>query len=280
MSQNNSQNSSTPESKVSNQLIVAIIGAIALIIAALISYRGSLNQTEIPIQATQTAEAKLTAIAISAQPTNFQPTLIINTKIVPPTQVVTPFLIGYDFESGTQGWGSAEEKYKKAETSLTTQVVYEGNSSLQLDTELFGSGSAEFSSHNNDDVYRHTEAVVYMNNSIPAGYDIPGPYNLEGKSLSCFVYLPDGLAVDGPHTYVRLIAKDIGFRNQVSQAVDITKDTTNRWIELSFVAGDGSNEDEGFDAKEINALGVRLDSLDGSNVQYTGPIYIDNCTIK
>lgn len=189
--------------------------------------------------------------------------------------------VGYDFESGTQGWGTGEGQYKKAELSTTTQFVYAGNYALQLDTELFGSGSAEFAAHNNDDVYRHTEAVVYMNNSRPAGYDQPGPFDLTGKTFSCFVYLPGGLAVEGaPRAYVRLIAKDTKFANQFSQANDITRDNTNRWIELSIVIGDGSNTDETFDPKQTNALGVRFDSLDGSTVQYIGPIYIDNCSIK
>lgn len=187
--------------------------------------------------------------------------------------------IGYDFESGTQGWVTAEGQYKKAELSTTTQFVYAGNYALQLDTELFGSGSAEFAAHNNDDVYRHTEAVVYMNNSRPAGYDQPGPYDLTGKTFSCFVYLPDSLAVEGtPRAYIRLIAKDTKFANQFSQAVDITKDNTNEWLELSFAINSSSDTD--FDPKQTNTLGVRLDSLDGSTVQYTGPIYIDNCSIK
>jgi hypothetical protein len=206
---------------------------------------------------------------------NLQPT---DTPSVPPIQQSD--FAGFDFESGMQGWETTEGEFKKAELSTTTQITNTGNSALVLDTELFGNGSSEFALHNNDDIYRHSEALVYMNNSMPEGYEQPGPYALTGKTFSCFVFLPDGLAVEGPRAYVRLIAKDIGFRNQVSQAVDITKANTNQWIELSFVIGDGSNSDAGFDAKQTNALGVRFDSLDGSTVQYTGPIYIDTCSIK
>lgn len=213
----------------------------------------------------------------SLQPTNIP-------SMTPPVTIATlpgqqSNFTGFDFESGTQGWGTTEGDYKKAELSTTNQVVYAGNSALVLDTELIGNGNTEFAARNNDDVYRHTETLVYMNNSRPAGYDQPGPYDLTGMTFSCFVYLPAGLAVEGaPRAYVRLIAKDTKFANQFSQAVDITQNSINQWIELSFVINSSSDAD--FDPKQTLALGVRLDSLDGSTVQYTGPIYVDNCSIR
>lgn len=199
------------------------------------------------------------------------------TSIPTPTDFLTATstpaseFVGFDFESGTQGWGTSEGEYKLAEVSTTTDVFYTGNSALELNTELFGNGSTEFLARNSEDVYRHTEAVVYLNNN--------GPYDLTGKTFSCFVYLPNGLAVEGsPRTYIRLLAKDTKFANQFSQAVDITQSNIDQWIELSFVIDVSSDTD--FDPKQTNALGIRLDSLDGSTVQYTGPIYIDNCSIK
>lgn len=236
----------------------------------------------------QINSALITATPLLEQSTNtaeIQSVILTETPLPTPSAIATTTasepsnFTGFDFESGAQGWVTSEGKYKKAELSTTTQVVYAGKSALQLDTELFGSGSTEFSARNNDDVYRHTEAVVYLNNNGPAGYDKPGPYDLTEKIFSCFVYLPDGLAVEGaPRAYIRLIAKDTKFANQFSQAVDITKDNTDQWIELSFVIKISPDTD--FDPKQTNALGVRFDSLDGSTVQYTGPIYIDNCSIK
>jgi hypothetical protein len=229
--------------------------------------------------------------AIQATPTQPPPT---ETPTVKPTDSPSPKpsdtptssvqqseFVGYDFESGTQGWSATETDYKKVELSSTNELVYAGSSALVVNSELFGSGSAEFASHNNDDVYRHTEALVYMNNSMPQGFDQPGPYDLSGKTFSCRVYLPASLAVeDSSHAYVRLIAKDIKFANQMSDPEDITANNVEQWIELSFVIGDGSNSDAGFDPTRTNALGVRIDSLDGSTVQYSGAFYIDHCSIK
>jgi len=196
-----------------------------------------------------------------------------------PTLIVTPIetssgvprFVGFDFESGTEGWGTSEGAYKLASVSTTTDISYTGNSALELTTELFGNGS--------EDVYRHTEAVVYLNNNPLKGFDQPGPYDLTGKTFSCFVYLPADLVVqEATRTYIRLIAKDTKFANQFSQAVEITKDNTNKWIELSFVID--VNVDSDFDPKQTNALGVRLDTPDGSTLEYTGPIYIDHCSIE
>ena len=45
------------------EVVIAIIGALGIIIAAIISYFGSIAQTRMPIEATETAEARLTAAA-------------------------------------------------------------------------------------------------------------------------------------------------------------------------------------------------------------------------
>lgn len=191
---------------------------------------------------------------------------------------VTPSFVGYDFETDTAGWTTSEGDYKRSLLSTTTLTAYIGSQSLVLDTELYGTGSLEFVNHNQDDIYRHTEALVYFN-QIPEGINYPGPYDLTGKRLSCFVYLPIGLvtANDAPPAYVRLILKDKNFSNQFSEAVMITGETTEQWLELIYVVNPDPNSN--FDTTQVNALGIRLDSLDDSTVSYNGPIYIDYCTI-
>jgi len=186
--------------------------------------------------------------------------------------------IGYNFEIGIQGWSTSEGAYKRAILDTTTQVVYRGKHALVLDTELYGNGSQEFTNHNKEDVYRHTEALVYFN-QIPEGINYPGPYDLTGKRLSCFVYLPVGLIVpdNSASAYVRLTLKDKNFANQFSEAQMINDKTTERWLELIYVVHPDPNS--AFDTTQVNAMGVRLDSLDGSTINYKGPIYIDYCTI-
>jgi hypothetical protein len=190
----------------------------------------------------------------------------------------TPSFVGYDFETDKAGWTTSEGDYKRAVLSTTTLAAYMGSQSLALDTELYGSGSLEFANHNQDDIYRHTEAVVYFN-QIPEGIDYPGPYDLTGKRLSCFVYLPVGLVAssNAPPAYVRLTLKDKNFENRFSEPVMINSETTEQWLELIYVVNPDPNSN--FDTTQVNALGVRLDSLDDSTVSYNGPIYIDYCTI-
>lgn len=189
-----------------------------------------------------------------------------------------PSFIGYDFETDTAGWNTSEGAYKRAILGTTTLIAYNGSQALVLDTELYGNGSLEFANHGQEDIYRHTEALVYFN-QIPEGIDYPGPYDLTGKRLSCFVYLPIGLvaADEAPPTYVRLALKDKNFSNQFSEAVMINNETTEQWLELIYVVNLDPNSN--FDTTQVNALGVRLDSLDDSTVSYNGPIYIDYCTI-
>ncbi|MEP7136839.1 MAG: hypothetical protein ABI904_18085 [Chloroflexota bacterium] len=49
------------------KILIAIIGAVALIIVAVIGYNATVKSALLPIQATQTAEARLTAIAMTNQ---------------------------------------------------------------------------------------------------------------------------------------------------------------------------------------------------------------------
>jgi hypothetical protein len=273
------QKASTQKDNTSTQIIVAVIGLIGVIITAVLLYLGNRNLTEIPIQATQTAEARLTNVALSALPTISPIAPLINAP--PPSAtaaLMTSSLIGYDFENDTQGWQSSEADHKLARLDTSEIVAYHGQRALVLETELYGSGSDEFRSHNSDDVYRHTEVLVYFN-QIPEGLDRPGPYDLTGKRLSCFVYLPTGLIAPDitPPAYVRLILKDKNFANQFSEPVMISSETTENWLELIYVVNPDVNSN--FDTTQVNAMGVRLDSLDNSTVNYSGPVYIDFCTI-
>ena len=278
MSNKNHSNTVPPNVKWPTEVVVALITVAGAIITGILVYFGNRNQALIPIQATQTAEARLTSAASLVAQTD------VPAETQQPALTFAPLanLIGYDFEAGTQGWGTSEGQFKLAELSITSAYVYHGNQALQLDTELYGSGSQEFANHNSEDVYRHTEAVVYFD-KIPEGVDSPGPYDLTGKRLSCFVFVPSGLLApnDAPPAYIRLLVKDTNFANQFSAPMMITTETTEKWIEIILVVSENPdpNSDPNFDATQAYAMGVRLDSLDDSTVSYSGPIYIDFCTI-
>lgn len=137
--------------------------------------------------------------------------------------------------------------------------------------------------HNSEqtlDVYRHTEAVAYFNNAIPQGFDQPGPYDLTGKTVSCYVYLPSELIASGdPQAYVRLFVKDQSFHNQYGTALDITSELSEKWNLLSLVVGEG-DIDPNFDSTKTNALGVRIELQNWAALQFEGQIYIDECEIE
>ena len=265
----------------STRLILGIVSAAAGIIASLIGNVLAINfvyfftrkgrqPTQRPIYIWIIFYLSVAVFIVLGSYAAFAPTEFVETDVTP---------VGYDFESDTMGWNTSEGDYKRAILNTTTLVAYKGKQALVLDTELYGSGSPEYTDHNKEDVYRHTEALVYFN-QIPAGIDYPGPYDLTGKRLSCFVYVPIGLVApdNTPPAYVRLILKDKNFANQFSEAIIINDETVEQWLELIYVVNPDPNSD--FDMTHVNAMGVRLDTLDDSIIDYKGPIYIDYCTIN
>jgi hypothetical protein len=177
--------------------------------------------------------------------------------------------IGYDFETGTENWTTSEGEYKLAELDTSQDVVCVGNQSLELTTELYIS---------QDHVTRHTEAVAYFSNAIPGGMDGPGPYDLEGKEVSCNVFLPSELISEGdPQAYARLFVKDVNFANQYGEAMDVTPLTADTWQQLSILVGQGEGM---FDPTKVNALGVRFELQEGATLDFEGQIYIDGCEIE
>jgi hypothetical protein len=195
----------------------------------------------------------------------FTPT--ITPSPIPPVQV------GFDFETGIEDWVTAEGNYKLAILDTTTQIKYSGNQSLRVTTQLKTS----------KDIYLHTEADAYFDKAIPEGMSRPGPYNLAGKQASCFVYLPQEMLATGyPKARIALLVKDVAphFRNQWSDPIYITPSNVDKWFKISFTIGNGTNTDLGFDPTAVNTLGVRIDVSPNSGFSYTGPFYIDRCTIQ
>ncbi len=98
--------------------------------------------------------------------------------------------------------------------------------------------------------------------------------------MACFVYLPSELApTANSQAYIRLFVKDNTFHNQFSDAFDILPSNVNKWLPLTLTVGAGGNIETGFDSTQINALGIRIDLHDGATLDYTGPLYIDHCTV-
>lgn len=205
----------------------------------------------------------------SASPTAISSPTFTPTGTATPTPTATAFpWAGYNFESDIQGWTTSEGQYKLATLEVSRERAYVGQQSLKLVTELF---------EDENPVFRYTEATAYFDIAVPEGISYPGPYDLSGKSVSCFLYLPAALASGGnPQTYVRLFVKDDAYDNLFSTAVDITPANVEQWIQITLPVENVAN----FDATSTNALGVRFDLQEGSSFSYEGPIYIDYCSIE
>jgi len=179
---------------------------------------------------------------------------------------------GYNFETDMQYWTTSEGSFKPITLTTTTQVVYSGVQALQLNPNLRGGDT---------DIYQHTETVAYFNNAIPEGFSTSGPYDLTGKAVSCFVYLPSELAPSGnPQAYIQLFVKDKDFRNQFNPALDIVPANVNQWLQLNLTVGQGGGMDNGFDSQQINALGISIKLHHQATLNYAGSLYIDHCAIQ
>lgn len=189
--------------------------------------------------------------------------------------------VGYDFESGRQGWDTSEGSFKLARIESSAGRSYSGQHSLLVTTELYGGATEEFTSKGKEKVFLSTEAKVYFNRFPPQGVEHPGPYDLTEQSVSCYVYFPTGLAfATNPESYVRLFVKDSSESNQYGSPVNISASNVEQWLLLSLTVGAGESMDPDFDPTKTNALGVRVELPEDSALSYVGPFYIDQCIVE
>jgi hypothetical protein len=110
----------------------------------------------------------------------------------------------------------------------------------------------------------------------------PGPYNLFGLRVTCYVNLPTGLADNAYPPLVQVFIKDTSFRNMFSAPTGITTSNTDQWFPITMELSASEIQlraDAGFDATNANTLGVRVITSSGSTLRYSGPFFVDYCTI-
>ena len=181
--------------------------------------------------------------------------------------------VGYTFEEDTENWGTSEGAYKLATLEVSQEEVCKGRQSLKLTTELRS---------DEGEVYRETEAVGYFDNAVPQGMDHPGPYDLTGNRVSCYVYVPEDLAMEPPQAFYNLFIKDTAFGNQYNARLYMTEDTADTWQQMELIVGERNDGyiDDGFDTTNVRALGIVIGIVEGSPIRFTGPVYIDHCEIE
>lgn len=226
-----------------------------------------------PPSATPTTDNSNLQSTNTPTPTNTSTILPTNTPTNPPTYTPTPTQssqgsVSYSFETGTQGWVPTT----CGTLDTTSDVTYSGSSSLLVNSTLY--------LNENDNCY--VEPFVDFGISPPEGAE-SGPYNLEGKRVTCFVYLPSPLGVDSdpPEVLARLFVKDVNFVNHFTSDFWVDSSKIEQWIPFSLLVGsDEGIKEPGFDAEKVQAISIRVELVNDSQHEYDGPIYIDNCSFE
>jgi TIR domain len=181
----------------------------------------------------------------------------------------------FGFEHGIEHWLAPEEGLKLSKVDTTTARVHSGAYALRLTTVLIGNGNKSYSGQ---EYYTHSEATVYFDQPLP-GLSKPGPYNLTGKPVSCFVYLPSTLAMGNTaQAFVRMFSKDRQFANDYGPIVSIDALHVEQWFQISLIIGKG-DPDKTFNPKNVWSIGILLETTDGSTLSFNGSIYIDDCFV-
>lgn len=192
-----------------------------------------------------------------------------------PTSGVEPLATTFGFENGVEHWIAPETDLKTSKVDATTDRVHSGSHALRLTTVLIGNGNKSYSGK---EYYTHSEATVYFDQPLP-GLSKPGPYNLTGKPVSCFVYLPNSLAMGNiAQAFVRMFSKDRQFANDYGPMVLIDSSHVEQWFQISLTIGKGE-PDKTFDPKSVWSIGILLETTDGSTLSFNRSIYIDDCFV-
>jgi TIR domain len=182
----------------------------------------------------------------------------------------------FGFEHGIEHWIAPEADFKPSKVDVTTDRVHSGSHALRLTTVLIGNGNDSFPGQ---EYYMHSEATVYFDRPLP-GLSAPGPYNLTGKPVSCFVYLPAALAAENtPQAFIRMSVKDRGAANDYGPMVFIDSSHVEQWFQLSLTIGKGGYPDKTFDPKRVWSIVVLLQTTENSTLSFKGSIYIDDCFV-
>ncbi|MBV6399875.1 MAG: hypothetical protein CNIPEHKO_00152 [Anaerolineales bacterium] len=176
----------------------------------------------------------------------------------------------YSFENFSNGW--APQAYYSTiaciQVSNSSDIVKDGQYSLEVQMNLIG----------NDEQSNRGEVWVDMRNYPPfPTQQLFVPLDLKGHTITMWVFAPTGAIGDStqPNGF-QIFVKDIHWNGSYSSWTNIVE---NEWIELSFAVTDSTAEsgfmEEGFDPRQIIAVGLKMGAGGSSTAIYQGPIFID-----
>jgi uncharacterized protein YgiM (DUF1202 family) len=202
---------------------------------------------------------------------------IVPTPAPPPTQAAPPSP-QYSFESGTMGWVPQRDA---SDTKAVTAVAQSsgqtrsGRPSLELTVDLIGG---------NHQTNSKGEAFVDMGYNLPSGITTPAPYDLTGKTITCWMYAPLGSAGDpGSPNGFQVFVKDTGFKSEYGSWENITPQREGTWFPITLTPSTqmppGGYKDPEFNPTRIILLGVKIGAGGQSTdqIRYAGSTYVDTC---
>ena len=173
----------------------------------------------------------------------------------------------YGFESDTMGWKAQdyEDSRACAQVMRSADRAKDGRHSLKMMMNLVGG----------DENRSKGEAWVNMLAKPPKGER--APLNLERRAITAWVYAPEGARGERsrPNGF-QVFVKDKKWRNEYGPWQNVVE---GEWVKLSLTVSASEPEsgwmDDGFDPKQIIAVGVKMGAGGESSATYKGPVYVD-----
>ena len=183
-----------------------------------------------------------------------------------PQRLKTPPKFG--FEDGPMEWIVQTYKDSRAcvRVAHSEEQARSGKGSLEVVMALVG-GDASRSKG---------EVWINLKESSPKGVKLP--VNLAGRTLTVWVLAPYGARGDRdrPNGF-QLFVKDANWKSYYGSWKNVIE---GQWVQLAISPGraapEGGYVDRGFDPAQINAIGVKMGSGDGSRAKFEGSIYVDH----
>lgn len=174
---------------------------------------------------------------------------------------VAPVAVKFGFEADRPlGWTCGDYEKAQACKQVThfNELHQEGLSSLKFDLDLAGGHARRGSG----------EIWIDVNANPPAGQT--GPVSLAGRTLTAWVYAAPGAVGDkSKPNGLQLFVKDGDWTAQYGPWQDVME---GQWTQVSFPMGAATPE---FDPSQVNAIGLKIASGEGSEAKFQGAIYVD-----
>jgi hypothetical protein len=238
-----------------------VLAALLVIITGILLVKGGIILGSSP-----TSQSKVSS--------NKAATVQTSPVLTPISTASIPTEIAYNFQGGTQGWESPQAGHKQVNVSVAMNPDNPKEYALKIVTLLTGRESSS-------SLGRYTTVEVFFDQNIPLGFQNPGPYNLNGKLITCDVNLPQQLAQNAPpnQAYIRLFVEDTNGSTDYNEPLFITPNTTGK-VQLQLTVGILNEIEPGFNGEQVEGMGIRIDVPKVSPLNYTGPFYVDECSMQ